>query len=380
MKYYTVLLFIALSLMFCACGKKYEKTNPIKKDVTEMVFASGFLEANNTYNLNAQTDGFLIQVNFNEGDIIRTGDLLAKIDNRESVFNQKSAKELYHIAESNLKNTAPAISQAKNTLELTRKKMELDSAEYVRYKELYDKKSVSKTEYENKYLNFISAESNYWSALENYKLVKQQAEQYYISSKTSKEINTVAFANNNIVSVVGGKVYKKFKQPGDYVRRGDVIATIGDPDFIYAKVSIDESNISKIKIGQEAVVQLNTNNQKTYKGRVAEIYPSFDESSQSFLCKIIFVDALDFNIVGTQLQVNIIIGKQLGALLIPKNYLAFDGTVMVEGKKEKTMVTTNFIGNEWVHITYGIDEKTQLIAEQKKSNKNDNSESLNLAR
>jgi len=39
--------------------EKTEETTPIRKDVTETVFASGVLEANNTYSLTAQTDGYL---------------------------------------------------------------------------------------------------------------------------------------------------------------------------------------------------------------------------------------------------------------------------------------------------------------------------------
>jgi HlyD family secretion protein len=377
---YKILFCLMVCILLSACGKKYDKTSAVRKDVTEMVFAAGSLEANNTYNLNAQTDGYLLEVNFEEGDLVKRGDLLAKIDNRENVLNQKSAMDLYRIAEGNMHDNAPAIAQAKNALLIARKQMERDSVDHLRFKQLLDQNSVSKTEYETYYLKFTSSQATYWSALESYTLVKQQAKQQLIASKTTKEINVINSSNNRLVAVVSGKVYKKFKQPGDYVRRGDVIATIGDPNLLYAKVNIDESNISKIKIGQEAIIQLNVNKQKKYRGRVSHIYPSFDDASQSFLCKIIFVDPLDFKITGSQLQSNIIIGKHTSALLIPRNYLAFDGTVMMQGQKEKIVVKTNFIGSDWAHVTSGIDEHAVLIAERGSGKKKDNSESLSLVR
>ena len=34
---------------------------------------------------------------------------------------------------------------------------------------------------------------------------------------------------------------------GDYVRKGDVIAVVGSPNVIYAKLNVDETNMSKLK-------------------------------------------------------------------------------------------------------------------------------------
>ena len=144
---------------------------------------------------------------------------------------------------------------------------------------------------------------------------------------------------------------------------------IGEPTNIYAKVNIDEGNIGKVKVGQEALVQLNTNKDKTYKGKVAEIYPSFDESTQSFICKISFNEPLDFIIVNTQLQSNIIVGINKNALLIPRNYVDFGGNVQVKDQKEKVKITTQFASSDWVQVLSGIDENTVLVTENIKSNK-----------
>jgi multidrug efflux pump subunit AcrA (membrane-fusion protein) len=160
---------------------------------------------------------------------------------------------------------------------------------------------------------------------------------------------------------VSGKVYEKKKQRGDFVREGDVLAVIGDASFLYAKVNVDESNISKVKIGQEAVVKLNTNKTKQYKGVVGEILPSFDQNNQSFYCKIFFSDSLDFKIAGTQLEANIIINDQKNALLIPRNFINYDGTVLLKGIAEPKRVITNFVGTEWVHIISGVKDGDIVI-------------------
>ncbi|WP_163407145.1 efflux RND transporter periplasmic adaptor subunit [Flavobacterium ajazii] len=357
------LIIIVLSLLAASCGKKTAETKPIRKDVTESVFASGILEAKGTYDLTAQSDGYLLNINFEQGDLIYKGQILAELDNRESDFNTQSASDLFRISQFNMSSNAPALVQAQSAITLAKQKLELDSLQEHRYKSLSERNSIAKVDYENVLYTYNTSKSNYQTAVENYKKLKQEAQQQLITNKAAKEINKIILSKNEIKAVVPGRVYKKLKQQGDFVKKGDVIATIGDADTIYAKVNIDETNISKIKIGQHAVVQLNINKSKNYRGVVSEIYSSFDDATQSFICKIYFEDNIGFNIVNTQLQANIIIGVQKNALLIPRNYLDFSNYVQIKGQKEKTKVVTNFISNDWVQVLSGIDQNTTLITE-----------------
>jgi HlyD family secretion protein len=357
------LTIIILSLLAISCGKKTAETKPIKKDVTESVFASGILEAKGTYDLTAQSDGYLLNINFEQGDLIYQGQILAELDNRESNFNTQSASDLFRISQFNMSSNSPALAQAQSSITLAKQKMELDSLQERRYKSLSDKNSIAKVDYENVLYTYNSSRSSYKTAVENYKKLKQEAQQQLITNKAAKEINKIILSKNEIKAIVPGRVYKKLKQQGDFVKKGDVIATIGDADTIYAKVNIDETNISKIKIGQKAVVQLNINKNKNYRGIVSEIYPSFDDATQSFICKIYFEDNISFKIVNTQLQANIIIGVQKNALLIPRNFLDFSNHVQIKGQKEKTKVITNFISSDWVQVLSGVDQNTTLITE-----------------
>jgi RND family efflux transporter MFP subunit len=361
-------------LILSSCGKKTAETKPIRKDVTETVFASGILEAKNTYTLKAQTDGYLSVVNFEEGDLVKTGAVLAVVDNKENNFNNQSAKDLYDIAQSNTLSNSPALLQAQNTIHINKQKMQLDLVQYERYKKLWKENSVAKIDFENIELQYKTSKANYESALENYKLIKQQANQQVISNKAVKNVNNSVLSKNQIKSVFNGKVYKRYKQIGDYVSKGEAIALIGEPQNIYAKVNVDETNIEKIKVGQEAYVQLNTNKEKTYKGKVSEIYPSFDEATQSFICKITFSEPLDFVIVNTQLQANIVVEFTKNALLIPRNYVDFGGFVTLKETGKKVKITTKFSSSEWVQVISGIDENTILVTDNITENKTTTSE------
>lgn len=358
------LSLLVLCLSAVSCGKRYEETKPVRKDVTETVFASGTLEAEDSYDLTALTSGYLTEVNLEEGDLLKKGDIVAVIDNKESVFNRESATKLYRLAQENTTTTAPLLQQAKQELEIAREKMNQNAIQESRYKKLLESNSVSRLEYEDISLDYKTAKNNYLSALENYRVQQQDARKNEISNRANKQIAAENLSNNHVTLVTSGKVYQKFKFTGDYIQRGDVIATIGSADKIYAKVNVDEANIAQVKVGQRVYIQLNTVTNKVYKGIVDKIYPAFDEKNQSFVCKIRFTDKVDFPIVQTQLQSNIVIAEHKNALVIPRSYIDYNGFVQIKGNKEKTKVKTSFISNDWVQVVSGINENTTLLTDQ----------------
>jgi multidrug efflux pump subunit AcrA (membrane-fusion protein) len=359
------LISLLLIPLLFSCGKKTNEIKPQFKDITETVFASGILDPKDKYNLTAQSEGYLVKLNFTEGDIVKAGDVLAIADNQQNVFSEKSAADLLNISRANVTENAPALKQTEANIALAIEKVKQDELQAVRYKKLLESNSVSKLEFENAMLALENSKTNLLMLQQTYKLQKQQADQQLISQEAQKNINSFLSGNNSIKAVVGGKVYKKLKETGDYVRRGDIIAIIGNATELFARVSVDESNISKIKIGQKAIVQLNTNKEVNYKGTLYEILPAFEEETQSFICKIKFDEDPALKISGTQLQANIIIGNKSKALVIPRNFLNFGNKVFIKGRKEPVIVKTGFVSSEWVEILEGLKTDDVLVSQLK---------------
>jgi HlyD family secretion protein len=364
MRIHTISFYFIIITSIISCGKKTEETKPIQKEITETVFASGFLEADNMYNLTAQSDGYIKQMNFNEGDNIAKGQVLLRIENDESAINVSSSKELYDIAVSNTNSNAPQLRQAETGVGIAKQKLDQEAIQVERYGKLWEANSIAKVEYENVQLSYNNAKLNYQAAIESVNKLKRDAAQQVVTQKAQKNLNAVTANKNYVKAQTTGKVYKKLKQIGDFVKRGETIAIIGDANNIYAKINVDESNIGKISLQQKALVLLNTQKEINYNAVVSEILPQFDEASRSYICKLKFTDSLKFSIINTPLQSNIIIGTPQKALLIPRNYLDFNNQVQVKGKKEKTKVVTKIVGNEWVQILSGINEQDILVTDK----------------
>lgn len=355
-----IIISVLVGALLLGCQQQIEETQPIRKDITETVFASGELAAEGTYQLTAQTDGYLLAVNFEEGDIVAEGAVLAVIKNETSRLNTQSSRELLSIAEQNTRRNAPALSQARTAIDIARQKLAQDSLQAQRFEKLWRQNSIARVDYENARLAYRNSKSSLESAIETYNKLQVDAEQQLINSRNTYALSASSREEVETRAVVEGKIYAKYKEVGDYVRRGEVIASIGHARNVYARVNVDESAISKVKVGQMAVVQLNTNPDVTYTAEVSRIYPAFDEVEQSFSCKLTFRESLDFQVVGTQLQTNIVVDEVDNALLIPRQFLDYNGYVQVKGAKEKTRVETRTISNEWVHVVDGIDEQTVL--------------------
>lgn len=359
-------LSLLVAFVFLAsCGGKVPETTPQRKDLVEMVFASGTLQADDQYNLMAQTDGYITSLNFNEGDIVKAGQLLATIDNNQNIINAQSASQLQAIAEKNARPSAPALQQIEANITAAKEKLKLDQLQADRYKRLYENNSVAKIEYENAQLAATNSQANVTALQQQYNNQKIAAEQQEISQRSISNVNTVIKDQNQVKSIVAGRIYQRKKLLGDYVRKGDIIAVIGNPGLIYAQLNVDETNMAKLQVGQDAVIQLNTNKNKKYKATVHEILPSFDASTQSFIVKAWFTDSLDFRIAGTQLEANIITGEKKNALVIPRNYLGYGNKVILKKDKKMVTVKTGIVSNDWVEILDGITEKDELILSNK---------------
>jgi multidrug efflux pump subunit AcrA (membrane-fusion protein) len=359
-------LLIIIAILAVSCGKAIKETTPQRKDITEMVFASGILEAEDQYNLTAQTDGYLVKLNFKEGDAVTAGQLLAVIDNNQNIINSQSAAELHNIAESNTHSNAPALLQIRANIEAAQAKYKLDQQQADRYKRLYDEKSVSKLEYENAQLAAVNSKAGVDALQQQYSNQQIIARQQEIAQRSASNVNQVVKEQNLVKAINSGKIYEKKKQLGDYVKKGDVIAVIGNPEIIYAKLNVDETNMAKVHVGQSTVLKLNTNRNRTYNANVHIILPAFDVVSQSFLVKAYFSDSLDFRITGTQLEANIQVGESKHALVIPRAYLGYGNKVTLKKDKKEVVVKTGIISDEWVEILDGINEGEVIIADDKK--------------
>ena len=155
------LLKILPFLFLISCkGESEKEVKPLRKDIAEIVFASGSLESDNKYNLTAQTDGNIIKLNLVEGASVSVNQEVAVIDNKQNIISTNSAAEQLKIAQYNTTDNAPVLQQIKANIEAAKEKLSQDIIQEKRYQELFNQSSVTKAELEKMQLSAKSSKAN----------------------------------------------------------------------------------------------------------------------------------------------------------------------------------------------------------------------------
>lgn len=353
-------LAILILVILSSCVKS-EEIQPINQDIKELVFASGALEWDDSYNLMAQTDGILQNANFEVGDLVAKGKTIGVLDNEINKINAKVAQEQLVISNENITSTAPALMQLEQNIQFAESKYLQDRKQAERHDRLYQQQIGSKVEFENAQLAAKNSLTNLNSLKKQYRVILQQAKQQQIANRGQLESNLVQKNYNTIIVTESGTIIKKLKNNGDYVKKGEIIATIANQSKVEGVLNIDENSIGKVKIGQTVYVKLNTNKNNLLRGKVSEIFSAFDQQTQSFICKIIFNKTIENSIYGTQLEANILVGEKKNALLIPRNYVGFGNKVNVKGKDQAIIIKPGIVSTEYIEVLEGIKKDDVLL-------------------
>jgi len=357
MKQVTTYLVTATAILsLAACKPKYEETSPKNGPVTEAVFASGSIEPKDAYTLTSLSDGFITKSFVTENDLVHDGQLLFQLDNRQQNTQVNIAKNNLEYAKISASNGSPALAQIKAQIETSRAKLATDSMTLQRYQHLYQTNSVSKQDLDNAQLNYESSQNALKANLENYRVTADKVKQDLANSESQLQNAVAGNQYYNLLAIGNSKVYQIFKKQGDLVRKGDQVAQLGNPDSIVINLDIDEGSISKVALGQQVLVELNTLKNKTYEARISKIYPHFNETSQSYKVEARFLQEMPGLISGTQLQANIITNVKNNALLIPHVYVLAGNKVLVkrDKKMDTVAITTGIVSDDWIEVLSGV--------------------------
>jgi HlyD family secretion protein len=263
-------------------------------DLNAVVTASGEIKPRNYINLGANAMGPLSSIFVLEGDRVRKGQVVARIENTQAgadvnaqqaniqaaLSDSAAAEEGLKAQEATIKTQIATLERFKN--ELDRTKVYVD-----RYKEMWDQHLVSKQDYDQKKSDYDSALA---SVRENEARVAQmEAQRSQTAAQLTSAQRRVAQAQAqlarlndvlskfDVVAPLDGLVTYLPVRQGETVVQGvqnsaaSTIMTIADMSLITAEVKVDETDIVNVHVGQEADITIEAMPNRTFKGKVTEI-------------------------------------------------------------------------------------------------------------
>ncbi len=356
-------LLITIIVFAASCKPKYDEVSPKMAPITEAVFASGSVDPKDAYTLTSIADGFITKTLVQENDIVRNGQLLFVLDNRQQNTQVAVAATNLNYAAINADATSPQLLQIKAQIDAARIKKTTDSTTLSRYERLFTTNSVSRQDVDNARLAYESSVSSYNALRESYKAAVNRAQQDYANSKAQLDNVNAGNQYYNLLAIGNSKVYQIFKKQGDLVRRGEQVAQLGNPDSIVINLDIDEGSIAKVQLDQQVLVELNTQKNKTYEAHITKIYPHFNDNSQSYKVEARFTQEVPGIISGTQVQANIVTNKKESAMLIPHIYVLPGNKVQLQKDKkiDTVAITTGIASDEWIEVLSGLNANDKIV-------------------
>ncbi|ALJ06283.1 hypothetical protein APS56_14570 [Pseudalgibacter alginicilyticus] len=315
MKQIITLTTLILLLVGCSDKKKTVKPTIIPKvtvkkiqtsSETEVLNYSGTIEADNTVSLGFSVPGRISKVYVQEGQKVKRGQLLAAID-------QTTYKNAFDIANAGLE-------QANDN--------------FNRLHSLYEKGSLPERD-------FIAV-----------KVAVAQA-------NANKNLAEKNLADTNLYAPFSGMITAKLTEIGATAAPGVPAFTVMKTDKVYAKASITESEIAKLKIGTDAKVEISSLDE-IFNGKVAIVNPSADALTRTFNVKVRLDNNEDKLLPGMISTIKINTGNTVNVISIPSENVVRDANnilyvFMVKNNKaiKKRVSLGNFKGNE-VIVTEGL--------------------------
>ncbi len=344
--------------MLFSC-KKTEKTSVIRKDIEDAVFASGYIEREDEYMISANISGTILKIPIKEGELVNENNLIATIENSVQTEQLKDAEAVLSQSKKNAMASSPQLLQIQSQINQALHQVEQDKTNFLRYKDLRGKNSVSQLDLEKVQLQYLASQNNLIALQKNYQDAKNALELTEKRSGIQVAQQQDILKDYTIKAIEKGEVLNVFKKKGELVKQGENIAKIGSGDF-KIKLYVSEDDIAKLKLGQKTAIRLNTYPDENFMATVTKILPAFDETEQSYIVEAKFDKVPEVIFSGTQLQANIETSKRKNALVIPTSYISKGKFVTLENGEQKAVVIGSK-DNEWTEILSGISENTVLI-------------------
>lgn len=236
-----------------------------KRSLIETVTASGKINPQTEVKLSSEVSGEVIQLNVQEGDSVKKGQLLCVVNPSiyEAVVTQATAS--VNQFKANLASANASYIQAKAALENAKRNFE-------RNEQLHNSKVISDMEFEASKLQYEQAQSNLATVNEqvNAGAFTVKSAEAQLKQAQDNLLKTKIYAPiSGTVSLVNVKLGERVV--GTAQMAGTEIIRIADLDNMQAEVDVNENDVLRISLGDTAEIEVDAYIKKKFKGIVTQI-------------------------------------------------------------------------------------------------------------
>jgi RND family efflux transporter MFP subunit len=342
-----------------------EKAVPVKaaraeeRAIDRRVEIVGTLLAEDEVVVGSEVEGVLNRIDVDLGSLVRQGDLLAQIDQREFQLQLEQAQAALAQARVRLGLRAgdsdeidpeetPFVRQARATYEDARSK-------YESAKKLYATGDIAEQRYIEAEKTFKAREAAYQSAV--YDVRDQLAGIQRLRAQMALAQKKLADAT--IRAPLTGSVTVKHASAGEYLKAGAPIVTVVKLNPLRLRADVPEPYAASIEVGRALSFTVDALRDVTFQGRVTRLSPSVNPETRSLTVEA-QIDNRHYKLKpGYFARAQIVVQPGSKAIMIPGSavvsYVGLTKTFVVEGGRaaERT-VKLGARSGDWVEVVEGV--------------------------
>jgi HlyD family secretion protein len=341
-----------------------------KQDLTSVVSASGEIKPKKNVNISAQVPGRIIKIGVEEGQEVKAGDFLLKLDSTQYEANADRDRNF--------------IQASKADLIQSEARLQRDKSAYDRQKKLFEEQLISKDQLEGVKLQYDVSEA------------QVNAIRFQIKQAEANLKSTMDNLNKTVFNApINGMITSLKVEEGETAiigtmnNPGTVLMTIADLSIMEVEVQVDETDVVGVKLGQEANIRVDAFPETVFKGKVTEIGSS---ALQKVTGGTTTQEAKDFKVVvtlenpsqklkpGLSASADIITALKKGVLAVPISSLVLrdrpaaagdkpdakkeeEGVYTVDNARAKFQTVEKGIsGGMNIEITAGLKENQEIVS------------------
>lgn len=323
------LAMVAFVLLLPACEKKQAQAppppapkvtvdTPVRQNVTDYIDLTGTTQAINTVQLRARVEGYLEDVLFKDGDLVKSGQPLFVI--QQNTYQSR-------------------LQQAEGSVLTQKANLEHATIEFARYSSLFKQKAAAETD------------------VENWRYQRDTAQAALISAEAQRDLAKIDLSYTRVYSPFNGRIDRSLKDPGNLVGSGEstVLAEISEIDPLYVYFNLSETDLARLRqaTGIERVssssetlpVFLGIAGEQGYphRGHMDFASTSINPTTGTLLLRGIFPNTDGKMLPGQFARIRIPVGIERSALLIPRTAIGYDqlGTYVLIVNEHNTVERRN---------------------------------------
>ncbi len=278
----------------------FQTKSPFVANVIKKTVATGSVIPRREIEIKPKVSGIVSEIYIKEGDIIKKGDRIGKVNIIPDMANLNNA-------ESRVRRAKISFEDAKWN--------------YERQKKLYEQKVIAVAEYEKADVTYRTAKEEMEAAEDNLQIIREGAAQ-----KSGQATNTI------IESTISGMVLDVPIKEGNSVTEsntfnsGTTIAIVADMGEMIFEGKVDESEVGKIKTGMNLILTIGALETETFEAELEHIAPKGVLENGAVQFKIQAKVALkegSFIRAGYSANADIVLDRRDSVLVVEESLLQF---------------------------------------------------------